>query len=163
MMRPASFLAEDHGGALIESAASLTAMLMIFFGIMDCSRALYAALYVGYAARAAARYAMVRGSTWSGKSCSSTATASCMATSANVTSFVQGIAPLGVNTGTNLTINTTWPGTDVTGAACIATNGNNSPGCVAQVKVTYNFHFVLPFLPSNTVKLVSSSAVTIAQ
>ncbi len=154
---------DENGSALIESAATLTAFLTIFFGVMDCSRALYTDLYVGYVARAAAHYAMVRGSSFTATSCTATVTSGCMATNANVAAYAVSLAPLGINTGAPLTVTTKWPGTTPAGGTCINDNGNNSPGCVVQVTVSYNFGFVLPFLPRNTLVMASSSAVTIAQ
>jgi Flp pilus assembly protein TadG len=163
MMRIRHLLRDEKGSSLIEIAACLTALLMLSFGVIDCSRALYADLYVGYSAHAAARYAMVRGSTWNGTTCSDTTTASCDATNSNVTSYVQSMAPLGIDTTTPLKVATAWPGTTAAGSSCMTSNGANSPGCVVQVAVTYNFTFVLPFLPKSTLALKSSSAVTIAQ
>ena len=153
--------ADAAGASLLETAIALSALLMLMFGVLDCSRALYADVYVGYAAQAAARYAMVRGSSWAGRSCSATVTASCVASSTDVSNYVATISPIGINSATAVT--TTWPGTTPSGAACLATNGNNSPGCVVVVQLTYNFRFVLPFLPSNALPLKSSAAVSIAQ
>ena len=62
-------------------------------------------------------------------------------------------------------MNTTWPGTAPAGATgtCSTTNGNNSPGCLVQVQVGYPFKFILPFLPSSTTTLQSTSVMIIAQ
>jgi Flp pilus assembly protein TadG len=51
-----------RGHTMVEFGLSATAFLMLTFGIMDCGRALYAYHFVDYAARAATRYAIVRGS-----------------------------------------------------------------------------------------------------
>jgi Flp pilus assembly protein TadG len=152
---------EQSGGTLVEFSVTLALLLTIIFGILDCSRALYFDHFVCYAAEEAARYAMVRGSTWNNAACTTTSTGSCTATSANVTSLVKSISTMGnVN---NLTVATTWTGLTPTGADCSATNVNNSPGCVVQVKVSYSFSFVLPFLPKNALVLNSTSAVAIAE
>jgi Flp pilus assembly protein TadG len=135
---------------------------MVIFGIMDMSRALYADHYVSEVSREATRYAMVRGSSWNNASCTNTSTFSCTATAANVTSFVQSITPMGLSP-SNLTVNTTWPGTTASGADCSAANVNNSPGCVVTVKVTYAYNFVLPFLPKSALSLTSTSSVVISQ
>ena len=163
MGRNPGFVEDVHGGAMLETAVVFTAFLMVFFGVMDCSRALYADVYVAYAARAAARYAMVRGSSFAGTTCATPGTSSCDATSANLQAFVMAHAPLGISPASALTTTATWPGIDATGAACSTTYGVNSPGCLVQVRVTYNFNFVLPLLPKNTLPLSSTSAVTIAQ
>jgi Flp pilus assembly protein TadG len=151
----------QSGSSLIEFAASATLMLTAIFGIMDCSRALYADHFVCDGATEAARYAMLRGSTWTGTSCT---TPSCMASSSNVTSFVQSIVPFGVSTSsTYLTVITTWPGTTPSGASCSTMGIYNSLGCVVKVNLKYSFNFVLPFLPKNTLVLSSTSAYAISQ
>jgi len=154
-------IADETGGTLLEFAITTSLLMMIIFGVLDCSRALYFDHYVSYSAEEAARYAMVRGSTWNGATCSATTTESCTATAANLTSFVQSITPMGNSS--DLTVATTWTGKTPAGSTCSNQNGNNSPGCVVQVKVSYSFNFVLPFLPKNTILLTSTSAVAITQ
>jgi Flp pilus assembly protein TadG len=154
-------IADETGGTLVEFAITTSLLLMIIFGVLDCSRALYFDHYVSYSAEEAARYAMARGSTWGGAVCSTTTTESCTATTANVTSFVQSITPMGNSS--YLSVATTWTGKTPAGSTCTNQNGNNSPGCVVQVKVSYNFNFVLPFLPKNTLLLTSTSAVGVSQ
>jgi Flp pilus assembly protein TadG len=156
-------LSSEEGGSLVEASATLTLLLMIIFGIMDCSRALYADHYVRYTAEEAVRYAQVRGSTWNNTPCSTPATLSCTATAANIQSQVASVMPAGIDSGTNLTVVTSWTGLTPTGAACSVTNGANSPGCMVQVKVSYSFNFVLPFLPANALVLSSTSASPITQ
>jgi Flp pilus assembly protein TadG len=161
-----SFTADETGSSLVEVAVSLTALLMFIFGIMDCSRALYAYHFTSYAARSATRYATVRGSTWGSTICATASTFQCNATAANVKTFVKAIAPAGVNTSsTTLGVATTWGGTAPTGTTgtCITTNGNNSPGCQVVVQVTYSFNFVLPFLSQTTMALTSTSKSIIMQ
>jgi hypothetical protein len=119
--------------------------------------------YVRYTAEEAARYAMVRGSTWKNATCSTISTESCTATSANVSSFVTSITPAGIDTGSNLNVATSWSGKSPSGASCTSTSATNGPGCVVTVKVSYNFNFVLPFLPANTVMMGSTSSVAISQ
>jgi Flp pilus assembly protein TadG len=153
----------ETGGTLVEAAVTMTLLLMCIFGIMDCSRALYVNHYVRYTAEEAARYAMVRGSTWNNASCATTQTESCTATSANIASYVTSITPAGINTGNNLSVATLWTGKSPSGANCSATNVTNSPGCVVQVQVSYNFNFVLPFLPANALQMGSQSSVAISQ
>lgn len=155
------FHEDESGSGLIDFAVSATVLMMVIFGIMDCSRALYADHYVSEMARHATRYAMVRGSTWA-SSCATTTSYSCYTSNAGVSSYVKGITPIGIST-SNLTVTTTWPGTTATGAACVNTSGNNSPGCIVVSKLSYNFKFVLPFLPKSTMVLASTSSVTIQQ
>ncbi len=158
----AGFLAEESGSSLIEFGVSITLLLLIIFGVMDCSRALYAYHFVSNAARDATRYAMVRGSSWNNASCTSAFSASCTAGSTDVTNYVKAMTPMGFSAN-QLLVNTTWPGTTVKGTDCSATNVNNTPGCVVNVQVSYTFNFVLPFLPKNSLLLSSTSKVVIAQ
>jgi Flp pilus assembly protein TadG len=153
----------EEGGTLVEASVTLTLLMMVIFGIMDCSRALYAHHYVRYTAEEAVRYAVVRGSTWNNASCTTPSTFSCTATAANIQAQVASAMPAGVEAGDNIAVATIWSGLKPNGTACSVANGANSPGCMVQVKVSYNFNFVLPFLPRNTLLLSSSSASTISQ
>lgn len=132
---------------MIEFAIAITVLLTMIFGAMDFARAVYIYHFLPYAAGQATRYANVRGSSWGTATCSTIASVDCNATSANIKSYIQSIAPPGVNTAT-LTATATWPGTTPTGAACATGNGANSPNCVVKVVLTYPFTFVLPFLPA---------------
>ncbi|ADW70655.1 TadE/TadG family type IV pilus assembly protein [Granulicella tundricola] len=155
-------LKDEVGSELIEFSVSAGVLMMIIFGIMDCSRALYAYHFVAGAARDATRYAAVRGATWSGALCLLSTSFQCAATSSDVTSYVKSITPIGLTTG-SLTVLTTWPGTTATGVSCNALGIYNSPGCMVNVKVVYTFSFVLPFLPKNALTLASTSKVMITQ
>ena len=162
-MRFISIQSNESGSSLVELALSLSVLMTIIFGIIDCSRALYTDHYVTNVARDAARYAMVRGSSW-GVSCATASSYDCTATSANITSYVQSITPLGINTSSPpLTVTTSWPGKTPAGGACDNLQGNKSPTCMVRVKVNYSFNFFLPFLPKNAVVLTSTAAVAIAQ
>lgn len=145
----------------MESAVTMMLLLTIIFGIMDCSRALYFDHYVRDAAEEASRYAMVRGSTWNNASCTNVSTGSCTASSTDVTNFVKSMTPFGSTTG--LTVTTTWTGKSPTGSQCTTNNVVNNPGCLVKVQVSYNFNFILPILPKNTMVLSSTSAVAISQ
>jgi len=156
-----SFYLDQSGSELVEFSLSVAILFTVIFGIMDCSRALYVDHYVAYVANEATRYAMVRGSSWQGTSCATTKSFSCDATSSDITNMVTSITPLGF-TASNLSVNTTWPGTTPAGSSCATANGLNSPGCIVQVTVSYSFKFVLPFLPINTLNLQSTSSVAIS-
>ena len=159
-----AFGRSDSGSALIEFSASATLLMMVIFGTMETARALYVANFVSNAAPEAIRYAMVRGSTWSGTACSSTTTSECAATAANVSSYLTSLAPPGVSTSTDyLTIATTWPGTTPSGASCSAVGVKNAPGCIVRVNVTYSFSYIFPFMPKGSLPLSSTSAMVISQ
>jgi Flp pilus assembly protein TadG len=148
---------EQTGSALVEFASSAILLFTLVFGILECSRAVYVYHFVASAAQEAARYAMVRGASWS-SSCASYTSFNCTATTATVTSFVQAEAPAGV-TKANLTVNTSWPGKDATGASC----SSNTVGCLVLIKVTYPFSFASPLVSQTTLSLSSSAEVTIVQ
>jgi Flp pilus assembly protein TadG len=152
-----SFLREDRGGTLVEFAISALVLMASFFGIMDFSRALYAYHFVSYAAQEGSRYAMVRGNDWTG-SCASASSYACAASSANITSFVQGLAPMGISSG-NITVTPSWPqlNADNSSTGCSTTTTQNSQGCLVKVKVTYAFHFIMPFLPNSALNMSSTS------
>lgn len=155
--------AETSGSALVEFAASAILLFTLLFGIMECSRAVYIDHFVANAAQEGARYAMVRGASWSA-SCASVTSSSCAATSSSVSSFVQSLASGGV-TKSNLSVTTSWPATDATGASCLSnsTVPNNAVGCVVVVTVTYAFSYVSPLLPQKSLSLTGTSKVTIVQ
>jgi Flp pilus assembly protein TadG len=161
-----SDLCKDQGSALVEYALVLLVLMTFLCGIMEFSRFLYTYHFVSEVAREGTRYAVVRGSTYSGTLCGSTSTFACDATAANVQTYVQGLTPPGITSG-SVAVSTTWPGTAPTGATgtCTTTSGNNSPGCLVQVVVTYPYRFMFPFLPkgSSTWNVASTSVMVIAQ
>jgi Flp pilus assembly protein TadG len=150
---------EEHGVSLVEFAMSVVLLLTLLFGIVDCSRAMYTWAFVSWAAQSGTRYAIVRGATWSGTSCTITTTQDCDATSASVTSYVQGLAPPGV-TGSNVQVNPQWPATTPDGGSCSTANGQ---GCFVKVSVSYTFHFITPFLPSSGINFSSTSEQVIQE
>lgn len=154
------FRDDDSGSGVLEFALAAIVLLTIIFGVMDASRAMYADHYVSNAAREATRYAMVRGQDFSGTACATAASYSCMATSADITNFVNSITPLGF-TANNLSVASSWSGTALNGSVCTASNP--AQGCVVNVQVSYTFNFVLPFLPKNSMVLSSTSGVTVLQ
>ena len=159
-------LRDDRGSELMEYAIVLPVLLTFLFGIMDFSRFLYTYHFIAEVAREGTRYAIVRGSTNAGMACATTSTLACDATAGNVQSYVQGLAPPGITSG-SVSVTTTWPGTAPTGAAtaCSTANGNNSPGCLVQVVVSYPYKFMLPFLPksSSTWSVSSTSVMVVTQ
>lgn len=155
-------LSEDSGAEIVEFALCVCVWIACVFAIFYGSFALYAAHFVANAAEDGARYAMVRGSTWSGTSCSTTSTLECTATSDNIASYVSSTVPPGISAA-KLHVSASWPGTMSTGSTCDNDNGNNSPNCLVEVDVSYTFSFPLPFLTQQTIPMASSSQITIAQ
>lgn len=152
-----NLIREERGDSLLEFGVSAVVVLMAIFGVMDCSRALSIYHFASYAAQEGVRYAVVRGSQYSGTSCSSSTTGfSCDATSSDIQTFVRGLAPPGVPS-TNITVTTTWPGTLPNGNAENCSSTASIDGCLVKVKVSLPFKFVLSFLPSTSMTFVSTS------
>lgn len=152
----------EKGSSLVEFALCVMIVLASIFGVIYFSMALYADHFVADAAMGAARYAMVRGSTWNNTSCATTSSIECVATSTDVANFVESAIPPGLSSD-NLTVTTTWPGTGATAEACDTANGSNSPSCVVKVDVSYSFSFPLPFDSQNSINFQSSSTVPISE
>jgi Flp pilus assembly protein TadG len=155
-------LCDESGAEVVEFALSVCVWLACVFSIMYGAFALYAAHFVGNAAAEGARYAIVRGSTWSGNACTTTSTLECDAASSDVSNYIAGTLPPGMSA-SNLTVTATWPGTTSAGATCDTVNGANSPNCLVKVQVNYSFSFPVPFLTENTIPLSSFSEMTISQ
>jgi Flp pilus assembly protein TadG len=156
-------LLQDASGSMqVEFALSAAVTLAMVFGVLDCSRAVYIDHYVATAASSATRYAMVRGSSWNGATCTTSATYGCTASNSDISNYVNSLNPPGV-TADKVTVTTTWPGTTPSGSSCDSASGADSPGCVVQVQVSYSFNFILPFLPVSTLVLKSTAAVAIAE
>ena len=138
---------DQRGDTLIEIAISAVVVLTLLFGVMEFGRAMYVYHFVSYAAQAGTRYAIVRGNSWKTDCSSSTTGFSCKASTSDIQTYVQGIAPPGV-TGSSVTVTPTWPGTTPNSSGAITcTAGVPSPGCVVQVAVSYQFTFIAPFMP----------------
>ncbi len=152
---------EDAGSEIVEFAFSICIWMMAVFLVMYGSFALYAAHFVANAAEEAARFAIVRGSSWNGASCASNAL-DCTASSTDVSNYVVRMLPPGLSS-SNLTVSTQWPGTTSTGGTCDSEDGADSPNCVVQVTVGYSFNFPVPFLRRKTLPLSSTSSMTIVQ
>lgn len=154
-------LRDESGSGLVEFAVTALLFFTVLFGIMECSRAIYIDLFLANTSREAIRYASVRGSSWSAN-CASASSFGCTASGANVQSYAQSLASTGINTSL-LTVATSWPGTDATGASCTTSGISNAAGCVVKVTTTYAFTYASPLLPHSTLKLTSTSEGTIAQ
>ncbi len=163
-MRAVRLCREESGSTLVEFGICASILLLLMCGVMDFSRALYVDHFLANAANEATRYAMVRGATFAGTSCTTVTTMNCDATAANVVAYVQSLAPAGMPV-TNMSVNPTWTGYTASGASCAGgfSNGSNSPGCVVTVKLSYNFNFSVPILPHGTFVLTSTSVSSIQQ
>ena len=145
------FLRGERGTTLVEAGLSLTLLLGIVFGIMIGGYLLYTYHFLSYAARAGARYAMVRGS-----ACSGTGMPDCPnVTSDQVQTYVRSIRELGIDP-KQLMVTTTWPNPNGTG-------NPNDPGNPVQVTAQYPFPLSVPFVISKTVTMHSTAQMVISQ
>ena len=152
-------LQDDTGSELVEFAMAVPILLAFLFGIMDFSRAMYCYHYVTYAAQDGARYAMVRGSDGGAGNCSASVSYDCVAQNSDVQSYVKS-QTLPLISPSDLTVNATWPGTTPGGSACSPANGQ---GCMVQVQVSYNFSFMLPFLPKSAALNLTGTSKQVIQ
>ena len=145
----------ERGTTAVEFAICVVLLLTVVFGIMDFSRALYAYHFLSNSAREATRYAIVRG-----HACDPSVMGSaCPAAASDITSYVQNtLAPPsgGLITPNAITVATTW-------TKCTSCTNNNDPGSTVQVKLSYPFNFILPFLPKTGITMSSTSQMVIAQ
>jgi Flp pilus assembly protein TadG len=148
----------EEGATIAEFALASTILIAIVFGIYETSCALYSYTYISDAAREGTRYAIVRGSACTGFSeCSSTPVG---ATSAQVEAYVKSLGYPGIASN-NLTVTTTWP---TTGSACTPIfSPCNNPGNLVKLVVSYKFPLSIPFVPSTSISMSSTSEMVISQ
>lgn len=171
--------ARERGSTLVEFGLSLMVLMTLMLGVVEFSRSLYAYHFVSHAARQAARWAAVNGSTCGddGSCVGSDGMNNGYATAADIQNYAIGLAPTGINS-QNVTAAVSWPksgtappsnslcSTYPTAPGCFCytstTIGNadtdaNGPGCPVQVKVSYDFHFIFPFVHSGALQLSSTA------
>ncbi len=174
-------LKREKGSTLVEFAFVFMLLMAMMLGVVDFGRALYAYHFISGAARQAARWAIVNGSTCTDDgsctapiSCSSGSCTSCTsgcaaALPADVQNYVVMLAQAA-------SIDSS--GSDCGGSACLVTTPTwnpsgsggpttcstttNAPGCTVQVKVSYNFNFLMPFVHSSSITMSSTSEMIIA-
>ena len=149
---------EERGSALLEVAIVCTLFWTMLFGICGFGHALYAYDFVLYAAKSATRWAAVNGST-----CASDGSCTSPAQASDVQCYVvggdgcltKGIVPPGIDP-KKLAVTTTWcnpngpngptcPGNATPTLTCTTTP--TAPSCPVQVKVCYDFSFIVPLIP----------------
>lgn len=150
-------LRNERGSALIEAALSITVLLILLFGIIEISLALYSYHFISNAAREGTRYAVVRGSTWKTQ-CDTYNSAACTATPEEVESYVQNLAFPGIDS-SKINVTPTWS-TTLGGTSCSTCNAS---GDFVQIQVQYTFPFSVPFLSSRSLTMTSTSEMVIAQ
>jgi Flp pilus assembly protein TadG len=143
--RRRSFAQNENGESLVAFALTLPIMFGFIFGLLQVSMAFYTYEYISELAREGTRYAIVHGA-----DCVAAGGSSCTVTSTGVQSYVAGIGLPNVGGGT-LNVAATYP------------LNNEAPGSPVLVKVSYNFPFNIPFMPTSSISMASSSEMYIVQ
>jgi Flp pilus assembly protein TadG len=143
----------EQGAALVEMALATVILLVMLFGIMEMSLGLYTYHFISEAAREATRYAIVRGS-----SCGGAFATACPASPDDIQTYVQNLGYPGIDP-TAITVTTAWSAYPA-GGAC---GSCNNPGNQVQVTVNYQYLLSIPFIPSQTLNMSSTSEMVISQ
>jgi Flp pilus assembly protein TadG len=159
---------EERGSTLVEFAIAGWLLILILLGVFQAAFAMYAYHFTTYAAQQGARFAMVRGQTWSENVTTDCGTSAppnftmkyaCTALSSDIQNYVQSLATGGINA-SGVTVNSNnWPGATPDGATCSTTN---SQGCLVKVTVSYTFNF-LPFVSKTALTISATSEKVILQ
>jgi Flp pilus assembly protein TadG len=146
---------DESGSAIVEFAVTSTILFTLLIGVTAICLALYSYNVVSEIAREATRYAIVRGS-----ACNSFP--DCNIDQTGLQTYVQGLGFPGINPAAlTVAASATVP---VTFTTCTGTlKPCNTPGSAVQVKVTYTFPVVIPFVPSRTLTMSSTSQMVISQ
>lgn len=165
--RALAWIRRDNGSAMVEMAFACTVLVAFMFGICQTTLALYYGHFCSDAARQATRYAMVRGST----SCTNTPNlTNCNATGDQIKTWVRGLGYPAV-VSTNVSVTTSWytasttepaKGSTTTWALC-TTGTCNKPGNLVKVVVGYPVAYSVPFGPTLSLNLTSTSQLLISQ
>jgi Flp pilus assembly protein TadG len=161
------FCRAERGETLVEFAISAVITLSLLFGIMDLARALYTYHFISYAAQEGARFAEVHGSGWT-SACNSQTGADypdqlgCTASPADIQAYVQSLTPAAV-TKANVSVTPQWLDKDINGNTGVCATTNNYAGCVVRVTVSYQFNYIVPFLPRGAQTLSSTAQAVIQQ
>jgi len=143
----------ESGATLIEMAVTLPILFTFLFCFMELSMAFYSYNMISETAREGTRYAMVHGA-----SCPNTTTPTCEATAAQVDAYVLGLGWANIAGGT-MTVCTYYNNN-----SCNTNpSGSEAVGNPVKVTVTYVFPITMPFVPSKSITMKSSSQMTIIQ
>jgi Flp pilus assembly protein TadG len=154
MPRLSRLAREEHGAELVEFAMTALILMTLVAGVIGFALAMYTYHFVSFAAQQGARFAIVRGHTWSENETANCSTSpppnftmvyNCTASATDIQNYVQSLAPTGINP-SSVTIDTSssdvWPGVTPDGDACSPTN---SQGCLVKVTVKYTFDYLKIF------------------
>lgn len=145
--------AAEEGSSIVETAVSIGILMIFLFGVIELSLAGYTYHFIAEAARQGTRYAIVRGS-----NCSSWGTA-CPAQVSDIKTYVTSLGYPGINA-SKMTVNVSFGAFG--GTACPASGLCDAAGDTVTVQVNYAFPLAVPFVPSNTINMTSTSQMVIA-
>jgi Flp pilus assembly protein TadG len=129
----------QNGATMVEFALVASAFFMLIFGVIQMALAVFAYNSLCDAAREAVRYAMVHGPG-----------SASPATTVQIQQVAMNVAPnLNLQT-SNITVS--WP-----------SDSNIASLKDAQVTITYNYSFRIPFMSAVTLPLTSSSQMLVSQ
>lgn len=136
-------LGSESGGTLVETALSLSLLFLLVFGILEGSLAIYSYHYLSHAAKAGARYAIVRGSDWT-DGCTDYTDAACIATNDQISDYVKNIGLPGIDSNKiQVSVKcakiTTTAKTATLGAFGAYGSSCNAATNIVQVTVSYPF------------------------
>jgi Flp pilus assembly protein TadG len=147
-------LRAEAGSSIVEFALASIILFALVFGVMAICFALYSYNVVSEAAREATRYAIVRGS-----ACKTLS--NCNIDQTGLQTYIRGIAFPGISP---LSLTVAASATTPAGTTCTGTlTPCNVPGNPVQVTVTYTFPLGIPFMPSRTLTMSSTSQMIISQ
>jgi Flp pilus assembly protein TadG len=158
---------------VIEVAITFSVLCMLMFGMFEACLAVYSYHFLANAAHEGARYAIVRGGRWSvgcdgsGKAGSGYASSMCTASTADIANYVvQRSFPGILLTASDVCVEYLGPTPGSATTTCNAANsvsGDNAPGDIVQVTVSYPFTISIPGLPAKSFTMSSTSQMVIAE
>lgn len=163
---------DQQGSALVEVALTTLPLLMLIFGVIEMSMAMYNFHYLANAAHEAARYAIVRGGSWStncdgsGSTGSGYSSSQCAASTTDIANYVANRGYPGINiAASNVCVQYFSSVPSKSSTSCTTSTGTlaNSPGNIVEVRIRVPYQIAIPGLPTYTWNLQSTSLMVIAQ
>ncbi len=140
---------------MVEMALASVILLTMLFGLMEICTAVYTYHFISEAAREGTRFAIVRGYSCTGF------TPACPASQSDVQNYVENLGYPGINP-QNMTVSTAWSAYPA-GGTCAPSASCNNPGNQVEVTVNYQYPLSIPFIPSSTLNMSSTSEMVISQ
>jgi Flp pilus assembly protein TadG len=134
-------------------------LLMLMFGVIQVSWAVYSYHLIANAAHEGARYAIVRGSSW-GANCASWNSSQCTASSTDIANYVASRSLAGVSiAASNVCVQYFSSVQSSTSTSCSANTSPNARGDVVQV--TVNYPFILNVIWWSRTFTISSTSLSV--